>query len=275
MIAAMAVAGALHADLAAGQAVDFGPGRPLRVCADPNNLPFSNDKGEGFENKLASLIADKLGAKLVYAWFPEASGLVPNTLGSDSCDVVMGYAQGTGLIEDTNPYYYTSYVLLHRKEDQTLAGIDNLSDKRLANKKIGLFAGTPPVSILAVNGLGANAKTFEMNGEAGSPDPAERMVSEIASGQLDAGILWGPIAGYYAKTSSVPLTLVPLVKEKIGPRMLYGITLGIRPNEPQWKHRLNKLIADNQAEITAILQEYDVPVLDENGNPIKRATAER
>ena len=109
-----------------------GPGGGLlRVCADPNNMPFSNDKGQGFENKLAELIASRLDVKVSYVWFPEGSGLVPNTMGNESCDIVMGYAQGTGLIEDTNPYYYTSYVLVFRKGDASLAGVNDLSDKRL------------------------------------------------------------------------------------------------------------------------------------------------
>ena len=103
-------------------------------------MPFSNEKGEGFENKLAELIAQKLDATLDYTWFAEATGYVPNTMGREACDLVMGYAQGTGLIEDTNPYYYTSYVLIYREDDASLAGIDSLSDPRLKGKRIGLFA---------------------------------------------------------------------------------------------------------------------------------------
>ncbi len=171
----------------------------LRVCADPDNMPFSNEKGEGFENKLAELIAQKLDATLEYTWFAEATGYVPNTMGREACDLVMGYAQGTGLIEDTNPYYYTSYVLIYREDDASLAGVDNLSDPRLKGKRIGLFARTPPASILAMHGLVANAKPFEVNADESAAKATMTIIAEIASGELDAGLLWGPVGGYYAR----------------------------------------------------------------------------
>lgn len=247
----------------------------LRVCADPDNMPFSDEKGEGFENKLAELIAQKLDARLEYSWFPEATGYVPNTMGRNACDLVMGYAQGTGLIEDTNPYYYTSYVLVYRQGDAGLEGIDALADPRLKGKKIGYFARTPPASILAMHGLVANAKAFELHADESASKAAMTMIGEIASGELDAGLLWGPVGGYYAQRADVPLKLVPLVKETAGPRTIYGITLGVRPNEPQWKHTINKLIAANQGEINVILEGYNVPLLDEKGNLITAAAAER
>ena len=246
----------------------------LRVCADPGNMPFSDAKGEGFENKLAELIAGKLDARLEYSWFPEATGYVPNTMGRDACDLVMGYAQGTGLIEDTNPYYYTSYVLIYRADDGSLAGVDSLSDPRLKDKAIGYFARTPPASILALHGLVGGAKPFEVHADDSASQAAIEMIGQIASGKLDAGLLWGPVGGYYAERADVPLKLVPLVKEKAGPSTIYGITMGVRPNEPQWKHTINKLIADNQGEINVILEGYSVPLLDEKGNLIT-AAAER
>jgi len=266
----------LAALLGAGSA-DAQPagGASLRVCADPNNMPFSNEKGEGFENKLAELIAQKLDARLEYSWFAEATGYVPNTMGREACDLVMGYAQGTGLIEDTNPYYHTSYVLIYRQDDASLQGIDRLSDPRLKGKRIGLFARTPPASILAMNGLVANAKPFEINADDSASQVTMTMIDELASGDLDAALLWGPVAGYYAERASVPLKLVPLVKENAGPSTIYGITMGLRPNEPQWKHTINKLIVDNQSEINLLLQSYNVPLLDEKGNLITAAAAER
>ena len=247
----------------------------LRVCADPDNMPFSNEKGEGFENKLATLIADELGDRLAYSWFSESTGYVPNTMGSDACDLVMGYAQGTGLIDDTNPYYYTSYVLIYRQGDQSLAGVERLSDPRLKGKKIGLFARTPPASLIAMYGLAGNAKPFEVNADESLSKAAQKMLAEIGSGKLDVGILWGPVGGYYAEQSPVPLKLVPLAKESAGPSTVYPITMGVRPNEPQWKHTINKVLAENQAGIYAILEGYNVPVLDENGNPVVAAAAER
>jgi quinoprotein dehydrogenase-associated probable ABC transporter substrate-binding protein len=247
----------------------------MRVCADPDNMPFSNDKGEGFENKLAELIAAKLDDTVDYTWFSESSGYVPNAVGTDACDLIMGYAQGTGLIDDSNPYYHTSYVLIYRQNDPDLAGVDRLSDPRLKGKRIGLFARTPPASILALYGLVANAKPFEVNAGESASKAAEAMLEEIASGKLDAGLLWGPVGGYYAQRSSVPLALVPLVKENAGPSTIYGITLGLRPNDPQWKHQINKVIAENEREIDEILQGYNVPVLDKDGNLIAPSDAER
>lgn len=240
----------------------------LRVCADPDNMPFSNDKGEGFENKLAELIAERLGDRLEYVWFDENTGYVPNTIGKGACDLVMGYAQGTGLIEDTNPYYHTSYVLITREDDDDLKGVKTLSDPRLKSKRIGLFARTPPASILAIHGLIANAKSFETHAGETPTKAAETMISEIASGELDAGLLWGPVGGYYAQRAGVPLTVTPLVNESAGPTTLYDITMGVRPNEPKFKHEINKVLADNQHDINVILQGYNVPLLDREGEVI-------
>lgn len=246
---------------------------PLRVCADPGNLPFSNDKGEGFENKLAELIAKDLGRELSYTWFTESTGYVPNTIGKDACDLVMGYAQGTGLIDDTNPYYYTSYVLITRADDTSLAGIASLSDPRLRSKSIGLVAHTPPASILSMHGLIGNMKQFDFRSGESQSNMAQTMIGEIESGQLDAGILWGPVGGYYAARADVPLVVTPLVKESAGPTTFYGITFGIRPNEPQFKHQVNKVLADNRDRIISILQDYDVPVLDQDGQPAGTGSA--
>jgi len=262
-------------EVAGVHAAEPAGGSLLRVCADPDNMPFSDEKGEGFENKLAELVAQKLGSQLEYYWFQEATGYVPNTMGSDACDLVMGYAQGTGLIEDTNPYYYTSYVLIYRADDQILAGVERLSDPRLKGKRIGFFARTPPASILAINGLVGTAKPFEVDADESASKAAMTMIEDIASGRLDAGLLWGPVGGYYAERAGVPLKLVPLAKENAGPSTIYGITMGVRPNEPEWKHTINRLIAENQGEINVILEGYNVPLLDEKGNLITAAAAER
>jgi len=240
----------------------------LRVCADPDNMPFSNGQAEGFENRLATLIAERLDRKLVYTWFPEDTGYVPNTVGENACDLVMGYAQGTGLIEDTNPYYYTSYVLITRAGDADLRGVTSLSDPLLKSKRIGLVGSTPPASILAVRGLITQAKLFDVRSGEGRSEVAQDIIADIVSGELDAGILWGPIGGYYASLADVPLTVVPLVKERAGPATIYGITLGVRPNEPQFKHQINKVLAESADEITSILKDYNVPVLDADGQPV-------
>ncbi|MDJ0512835.1 MAG: quinoprotein dehydrogenase-associated putative ABC transporter substrate-binding protein [Methyloceanibacter sp.] len=240
----------------------------LRVCADPDNTPFSSSDGGGFENKLATLIADRLDRKLVYIWFPENTGYIPNTFGQNACDLVMGYAQGTGLIEDTNPYYYTSYVLITRTEDADLKDVAALSDPRLKSKRIGFLAHTPPASILTVRGLAENAKPFDARSGESQASVAQDMIKQIVSGELDAGLLWGPVGGYYAALSDTPLTVVPLVKERAGPATIYGITLGVRPNEPQFKHQVNKVLAENADEITSILKDFHVPVLDQEGQVV-------
>jgi len=240
----------------------------LRVCADPANLPFSNEKGEGFENKLAELIANRLGRTLEYTWFDESTGYAPNTMGDDACDLVMGYAQGTGLIEDSNPYYHTSYALITRVGNADLKGVNTLSDPRLKSKRIGVFARTPPMSILAMHGLIENAKPFEALSSESQSKAAEEMIEEIVAGRLDAGILWGPVGGYYAEAAPQPLSVVPLIKEKVGPTTFYGVTLGVRPSEPQFKHEINKVLADNQHDIDVILRDYNVPILNREGEVI-------
>jgi ABC-type amino acid transport substrate-binding protein len=177
----------------------------------------------------------------------------------------MGYAQGTGLIEDTNPYYYASYVLITRADDADLSDISSLSDPRLKSKRIGLVARTPPASIVTMRGLGANATSFDVRSGNSQTAIAQEIITKIASEELDAGLLWGPIGGHYAAIADVPLVVVPLVNELVGPATLYGITLGVRPNEPQFKHQVNKVLTDNADEIVSILEEYHVPVLDEDG----------
>jgi mxaJ protein len=270
-LAALILAAA--AILCVGQSEPLAAAPVLRVCADPDNMPFSNERGEGFENKLAALIAERLGQKLEYTWFTENSGYVPNTVGEGACDLVMGYAQGTGLIEDTNPYYYTSYVLITRENDPVLEGVDTLSDSRLRGRRIGLFARTPPASILAMRGLVSNAKPVEVNSGESRSKAAKAMIGEVASGKLDAALLWGPIGGYHAARAKVPLRVVPLVNESAGPSTIYPITMGIRPNEPQWKHQINKVLADSQQEINTILRDYNVPVLNQKGERIAAGTA--
>ena len=250
------------------QTTDLVDRSALRICADPANLPFSNDKGEGFENRLADLMGKKLGLPVVYTWFPQVTGFIRNTLRLRKCDLVMGYAQGHELVQNTNHYYRSAYVLLYRSESE-LAGVDNLDDPRLKDKSIGIIARTPPATIMALNGLMGKARPFHLVVDRRYTSPGEQMVREVSEGVLDAGLLWGPIGGYFAERSDVPITVVPLVKESKGPRMAYRITMGLRPNEPEWKHQLNALIAAHQQEINTILLDFGVPILDENDNQIR------
>ena len=239
----------------------------LRVCADPRNLPFSNEKGEGFENKLAEFFAEKLQKKLDYMYFPQATGFVRMTLGAHRCDVIMGFPQGDDLVQGTNPYYRTAYALVV-KPGSGLEDVATLEDERLKGKHIGIVAGTPPATNMAVNGLMVDAKPYPLMIDTRFDSSAEAMIGDLMSGQIDAGILWGPMAGFYAKKASPPLHVTPLVKETTGPRLAYRIGMGVRPADQNWKRQLNRLIQENQPAINKILLDFGVPLLDENDRPI-------
>jgi len=243
----------------------------LRVCADPRNLPFSNEKGEGFENKLGELFAEKLQKKLDYMYYPQATGFVRMTLAAHRCDVIMGFPQGDDLVQGTNPYYRTAYALV-AKQGSGLDEVATLEDARLKGKHIGIVAGTPPATNMAVNGLMANAKPYPLMIDTRFDSSAAAMIKDLTSGEIDAGVLWGPIAGYYAKQASPPLHLTPLVKETSGPRLAYRIGMGVRPADQNWKRQLNRLIQENQPAINKILLDFGVPLLDENDRPITAET---
>jgi quinoprotein dehydrogenase-associated probable ABC transporter substrate-binding protein len=244
----------------------------LRVCADPRNLPFSNEKGEGFENKLAELFADKLQKKLDYMYFPQATGFVRMTLGAHRCDVIMGFPQGDELVQGTNPYYRTAYALVV-KPGSGLDDVVALEDGRLKGKHIGIVAGTPPATNMAANGLMMNAKPYPLMIDTRFDSSAEAMIGDLLSGQIDAAILWGPMAGFYAKKANPPLHVTPLVKETTGPRLVFRIGMGVRQADQNWKRLLNRLTQENQPAINKILLDFGVPLLDENDRPIGAETA--
>ena len=243
----------------------------LRVCADPHNMPFSNEKGEGFENKLAQLFADKLQKKLAYAFFPQATGFVRMTLGSHRCDVIMGFPQGDDLVQSTNPYYRTAYALVYKPGE--LDGLDRLSDERLKQKRIGVVAGTPPASYLATQGLLARVKPYALMVDTRIDSSAEAMIKDLQAGDIDVGILWGPMAGYYARDAG--LKVVPLIKDNGGPQLAYRIAMGVRGADQNWKRQLSRLIQENQPEINKILIGYGVPLLDEKDQPITESSLDR
>ena len=239
----------------------------LRVCADPRNLPFSNEKGEGFENKLAELFAEKLQKKLDYMYFPQAAGFVRMTLVAHRCDVIMGFPQGDDLVQGTNPYYRTAYALV-AKQGSGLDQVAALEDQRLKGKHIGIVAGTPPATNMAAYGLMTNAKSYPLMIDTRFDSSTVAMINDLMSGEIDAGVLWGPMAGYYARRANPPLHVTPLVKETSGPRLAYRIGMGVRPADQNWKRLLNRLIQENQPAINKILLEFGVPLLDENDRPI-------
>jgi quinoprotein dehydrogenase-associated probable ABC transporter substrate-binding protein len=242
----------------------------LRVCGDPRNMPYSNEQSEGFENKLAEMLAAALGKQLAYTWYPSAPGFVRNTLGAYKCDVIMGFPQGNDLVQATNPYYRTSYALVY-KAGSGLDGIDTLSDKVLADKRLGIVAGTPPSNTISANGLMLRAKPYPLVVDTRADSSADAMVKDIAAGTIDVGVLWGPMAGYFAARASPPMAVVPLTKEASPVPLIYRIGMGVRASDQEWKRELNRFIEDNQPAINALLLSYGVPLLDESNRPITKA----
>ena len=251
------------AEPAAAQTSDLVDRGALKVCADPNNLPFSDEKKEGFENKIAELIGAELGRSVEYAWFPQVIGFVRNTLRAHLCDLVMGTVAGDEIMQTTNPYYFTTYVILYRS-DKGLA-IAGLDDPRLKTLRLGVVGGTPPSDLLVRHDLMSHTKPYALTVDTRAESPTREMVQDVVDGTIDVGLLWGPIAGYYRKHEVIPLTLVPLKNEPDAPRMSYHIAMGVRANEPEWRRGINTVILKRQAEITAILRDYGVPLLDERG----------
>jgi len=266
LVVALLAIGVVASDRAAhAQRVDLVDRTALRVCSDPANLPFSNEKGEGFENKIAEIVAADLKLPIEYTWFPQATGFIRQTLFAKRCDVVMGYAQGDDLVLNTNHYYRSTYALVLRK-GAGLDGVDSLGDPRLRGKRIGVVAGTPPATAMAQLGLIEHAKPYPLMVDRRYESPAERMIDDIRSGDIDAGVLWGPIAGYFAPKAG--LAVVPLLKDEGAARMAYRITFGVRPLDDDWKRQLNGLIAKRQGDIDAVLLQFGVPLLDEQSNLI-------
>lgn len=249
---------------ASGELVDP---KTFRVCADPRNLPFSDEAGAGFENKVAALFAQKLGEPASYTYFPQVIGFVRNTLNALRCDVIIGVAVGDDLVQTTNPYYRTTYALVFRP-GSGLDGIESLEDPRLKGKHIGVIAGTPPATVLVQQGLMSLARPYALTIDTRIEAPTRTMAEDVAAGQIDAGVLWGPIAGYYAKShmkeAGATLTIAPLVAQS-GEHMDFRIAMGVRHSDEAWKLALNRLLRDNRAEINAILADYGVPLLDEQG----------
>ena len=235
----------------------------LRVCADPNDLPFSNEKGEGYENKTAELVGRELNLPVRFVFFPQVTGFVRNTLRTRSCDLIMGTVAGDDIVQTTSPYYYSDYVAVWAADkDFTFTGLD---DPRLKTMRIGIISATPPSDLLVRHDLMARAKPYALMVDTRYESPTHEMVEDIVTGEVDLGLLWGPIAGYYIKRDALKLKLAPIPNEPGAPRMDYHIAMGVRANEPDWRRQINAVIQKRQAEITAILRDYGVPLLDEQG----------
>ena len=237
----------------------------LRVCADPNLPPFSTEALDGFENKLAEMIGDELGIPVVYTWWPQTIGFVRNTLAARRCDLVMGTASGEEMMQNTNAYYRSVYALVYRADGDIRA--TTLADPALHGRRIGVVAQTPPANLLSFYGL-RNIQPYQLNIDTRADQPARRAIEDVASGSTDLTVIWGPIAAYYAGLQDPPLVVVPLVHEPGPARLQFRITMGIRGDEPDWRHWLNGFIRDKQDEINALLAGYRVPLLDAAGDLI-------
>jgi len=251
----------------------------FRPCIDPDNLPFANTKGEGFENRIAELFAQKLGLPVKNYAFPQRMNFVRNTLryklpGEDfRCDVVMSVPAGYDQVAATTPYYRSTYALVYRKGkglDQVRSGADLIAlPPDIRNKlRIGIYDKSPASDWVAKHGLEAQAKPYLMMSPDPEQYPGEIVEKDLVQGKIDAAIVWGPIAGYAAKrVRSMELVVIPLPSEP-GVKFDYAIAMGVRYGEPEWKETVQKLIVDNQPAITAILREYNVPLVNERGAPI-------
>ena len=243
----------------------------LRVCADPSDLPFSNDKGEGFENKIADLVAGDMHLPVKYTFFPDSQGFIRATLDKDLCDVVMGTAVGNSDVTTTQPYYYTGYVIVTRAVDHLDA--NKLSDPEFATRKFGLIDETPPTNLLLKYDLMDQTKVYPLIVDTRVTKPSRQMLEDLVSHRIDVALVWGPFAGYYIKHDHLPLHMVFLDGENSPVRLDYHIAMGVRNDAIDFRRALNAEITKRKTDITAILEQYDVPMLDEMGRPINLPAA--
>jgi mxaJ protein len=240
--------------------------RELRVCADPNNLPFSKQDGSGFENKIAAILASELKAKLSYTWFAQRRGFLRNTLNSGRCDVVMGYPPNYQLLRSTRPYYRSSYVFVQRVGERVIASYD---DPALRTSTIGVQlvgddgANTPPVGALANRGIVTNVRGYPVYGDYREPVPQSPIMTAVANGTLDVAIVWGPTAGYFARNVT-RLELTPILFDRalLTQPMTFDIAVGVRRSAVALANELDVALRLRRSDINAILEAYGVPRTD-------------
>jgi len=239
---------------------------PLRVCADPNNLPFSNRHGDGFENQIAALVARQLGRPLEYFWLPQRRGFIRNSLNAGRCDVVMGVPAHYGLLQPTRSYYRSSYAFVSRR-DRGLR-IDSFDAPSLKTLTIGIqvsgddYNNPPAAQELATRHLVQNVRGFTVYGDYSSPDPQRAIVDAVADGDIDVAIVWGPLAGYYAQRESTPIDVRPITPgNTTGPnRFAFDIAMGVRADDTTLRNELDTVIAQHGNAIRRILRTYGVPL---------------
>ena len=283
-IAMRLMAGALA--IACGHAYADEPRSAFRPCIDPSNLPFANEHGEGFENRIAELFAQKLGLPVKSYSFPQRMNFIRNTLryrlpGEDyRCDVVMSLPVGFEQAAATKPYYRSTYALVFPKGkglDAIRSGNDLFAlPAEVRNRlRVGIYDKSPASQWLVKHGMEAQAKPYPILSPDPDNSPGDIIEKDLVQGKIDAVVVWGPIAGFYAKrVRDTPLMVVPLVSEP-GVKFDYAIAMGVRFGEPEWKATIEKLIADNQGAIDAILRDFGVPLVDEHGQPLAAEASRR
>jgi quinoprotein dehydrogenase-associated probable ABC transporter substrate-binding protein len=237
----------------------------LRVCADPNNLPFSNEKREGFENKIAELLGREMNLPVEYTWWAQRRGFFRNTLRAGVCDVVIGVPESFELAATTAPYYRSTYVFVTRR-DRRLE-IKSLDDEALKDLKIGVVmigddgTNTPPAHALAARGITKNVVGFMIYGDYREPNPPARIVDAVARGEVDVAIVWGPIAGFFAKKEKAALKIEPVTPQIDLPYLplVYDISVGVRRGEDDLKTQIERILTRRRGEIEKILDAFDVP----------------
>jgi quinoprotein dehydrogenase-associated probable ABC transporter substrate-binding protein len=256
--------------MVAAQPIDAIAAEPdsLRVCADPNNLPFSNRAGEGFENKLAELVAQKFGKVVIYTWWAQRRGFIRHTLKAGECDLVMGVPAQYDIVETTRPYYRSTYVFVSQTARHLR--LDAIDDPQLRSLAIGVHLigddgnNTPPAHALGQQGIIDNVRGFMIYGDYREPDPPARLIEAVKHGEIDVAAAWGPLAGYAARKSKIPLTVTPIVAgERFAPQQFqFSVAMGVRKGDHALRDRLNDFIAQHRAEVTALLQDYGIPLVE-------------
>ena len=240
----------------------------LRVCADPNNLPFSNSKGEGFENRIAELVARDMGARVKYTWWAQRRGFIRNTLNASECDVVIGVPASFDLTAVTAPYYRSSYVFVSRTDRHL--GVRSFDDPVLHRLRIGVQlvgddgANTPPVHALGARGIRGNLKGYLVYGDYRKANPPSAIIDAVAKGDIDLAIAWGPLAGYFANRHATPLDIVPVSPQIDLPFLpeVFDISMGVRRQDKALRDRLDGIIEREKEPIQAILDSYHIPRID-------------
>ena len=270
LAAAVALAALVTGTLAGGNAHSgTGPSAPavLGVCADPNNLPFSNNKLQGFENKLADLVGRDLGLTVRYTWLPQRRGFVRNTLKAHRCDVIMGVPASFELARPTEPYYRSTYVFVYR-QDRHLH-LRSFDDPRLHHLRVGVhvigddYDNVPPAAALAQRHIIGNVVGYSIYGDYSQPDPPARLIDAVARGDIDVAIAWGPLAGYFAQRAAVPLEVVPVSPQVDLPFLpfVFDIAMAVRRGDDTLRVRLDGVLERHRADIQRLLEQYGIPLL--------------